>query len=149
MNKGWMSTRLARRMVVLGAGCYLLAGMLLLVAVWQRTADTKAEAQSTVGPAVAVAASAVGQSRTTVDDYQVTSIGSSTAVSASIPAGTKFATVQAEDANLRWTTDGTSPTSTTGAIIYVGDTAEISASLANLELIATSGTGKANIHAEK
>lgn len=120
----------------------LIVGM--LVGWWSNTNQQPASAQIDVTRALLVAQSVTGA--TTVSNWQMTGITSSTAVAVTVPAGTRAIEIQAEDTNLRWRSDGTSPTSSVGNIIYAGDGREFGASLANIELIATSGTAKANLH---
>lgn len=105
-----------------------------------------AQAQVIPGPVAPLAASAVGASTVSGGNWQMTGITSGTAVAVTVPARTGRLSIQAEGGNLRWTSDGTSPTSSVGTIIYAGDTAKFTASLAAIELIATSTTAKANLH---
>ena len=102
-----------------------------------------------LGPLPAVAPALVGQARTTMGYEQITGIGTTTAVAQAVPAGTADWSNRAEDANLRWRSDGTDPTSSVGMLIYAGDTQQFDASLTAIRLISESGTGIANVHYEQ
>jgi len=113
---------------------------------WTPRLPPSAQAQVIPGPAAQVAASAMGASTVSGGNWQMTGITDSLAVAVTVPAGTGRIEIQAEDANLRWRSDGTSPTSSVGSVIYAGDSRMFTASLAAIELIATSDTAKANLH---
>ena len=55
---------------------------------------------------------------TPVGHQQITDVSS--AVSLTVPAGAKFAYIQAEDADIRWLDSGTAPTASLGTLLYAG-----------------------------
>ena len=88
---------------------------------------------------------------------QLTSLSSSTALSASFPAGTgtvtggatytdvNVALIQAESQNVRWRDDGTAPTSTVGHILYVGESMFYEGDMNNLKFIETAASAKLSV----
>lgn len=75
---------------------------------------------------------------------QMTSLSSATAPT--VPAGTRYALIQAETQNVRWRDDGTVPTTTVGMRIFVGDTLKFDAGcLEYAKFIEETASAKLNI----
>ncbi len=91
-------------------------------------------------------AAAMARPFTTTSDWQMTGVDAVTAELIVIPAGTKYVEVQAQDANLRWTSDGGKPTATTGNIILDTQTRGICDSVDQIWIISTAGNAVANLH---
>lgn len=131
---------------------YVLIGLLigallggLFGSQWNRPTEAQITSPALLAPMI------LGQAprATVAGTAQLTGIDSSTAVAITVPTGARFIEIQAEDQNLRWRSDGTSPTSSVGNILYAGTSREFWSSLSNIELIATTGTAKANFHYSK
>ena len=76
---------------------------------------------------------------------QMTSL--STAILLTLPpAGTKLAFIQAETQNVRWRSDGTSPTTSVGNILYAGDVLEYDGDVTAIKFIEVTPSAKLNIH---
>ena len=70
------------------------------------------------------------------------------ATSLTVPDGSRFAFVQAEDGGVRWLKDGTSPTSTSGILIADGDNTWIAGQLSALQFIEVDSGAKIHVDYE-
>lgn len=61
-----------------------------------------------------------------------------------IPTGATIVSIQAEDQNIRWRDDGTSPTASVGMRLFVGETITYSGDLTAIELIEEANDAKGN-----
>lgn len=62
-----------------------------------------------------------------------------------IPDNTLVAFIQAEGGDVKWTDDGTTPTSTVGKRLYDGQELQYSGPLKSLKIISVSGTPQLNV----
>lgn len=74
---------------------------------------------------------------------QLTSL--STAISLTPPANASIAVLQAEDQNVRWRDDGTSPTATVGMYIVADDFFAYTGDLNAVEFIEETASAKLNV----
>lgn len=75
---------------------------------------------------------------------QVTSLSSAAGLG-TVPAGSAYATVQCEAQQVRWRDDGTSPTTSVGSIMNVGDTLIYDGEPSAIKFIEVTSGAKLNI----
>lgn len=77
---------------------------------------------------------------------QITDISTAGGVGlGTIPAGIKLVMIQAEAQNIRWTDDGTAPTSAVGMILVANDILVYSGPMSAFKMIQAAGGGIANL----
>lgn len=74
---------------------------------------------------------------------QLTSLASAAALT--VPTGARWALLQAEDADVRWRDDGSSPTASVGMLLKNGASLVYDGSLSALRLIQVSASAKVNV----
>jgi len=74
---------------------------------------------------------------------QLTSLATATVLA--VPAGARFALIQAEDQNVRWRDDGTAPTATVGVQLAAGADLFFTGDLSALRFIEETTSAKLNV----
>lgn len=75
---------------------------------------------------------------------QVTSLSSAAGLG-TVPAGSNFAVVQCESQQVRWRDDGTSPTTTVGMLMNVGDVLLFDGEPSAIKFIEVTASAKLNV----
>lgn len=74
---------------------------------------------------------------------QITALSAATALT--VPAGTKYAIVQAETQNVRWRADGVDPAAGVGMLLVAG-AAPVMIDVLNAKFIEATASAKLNVH---
>ena len=73
------------------------------------------------------------------------SVGNAKGLTAATFSGADFAIIQAEDQNVRWRDDGTSPDATTGMVLAAGSWMVYTGDLSTIEVIEETATAIVNV----